>query len=641
MSEEAEGREDRQRRLPPSASWIVTAIAVAMSAFHIWALGFTVLSPWILTSLHLMFATVLVFLLYPAFRGGGRWLDGLDVAFALLAVATYLYVLYDYRELLMRAGSFPNTPDLVFGTAAILMTLEITRRTTGLPLPIVAIAALAYGYFGDLLPGMFGHRGYGVERIVSLVYSMDGIFSTALQVSATYIFLFVLFGAFLQTSGAGDFFLKLALGAVGAIRGGPAKVAVLASALFGTISGSAVANTAGTGAVTIPMMKRIGYRPHFAAAVEAVASTGGQIMPPIMGAGAFIIADIVGVSYWEVALAAVIPALLYFVTVVIGIDIEAQKTSLRGMPKDQLPPALAVMRESGHLLIPIVVLLVSLSVLLVSPIRAALYALAAMVAVSFVRAHTRMGPRKLIEAMASGAKASLDVVAACATAGIVVGILNLTGLGQTIAAIIIELSQGQVLVALVLAMLVCILLGMGLPTTPAYIIAASVVAPALIRMGLPPLQTHLFVFYFACIAVITPPVALASFTAAGIAGAPPMKVGMTGVKLGVAAFLIPYLFVYNPALIGHADALRVALAVISALIGVFGLASAIFGYFMGPLSLITRAVLLVGALLLIKPGLLTDGVGLALLAIGFGWRFFAARRQQGAAPTHEQLERSS
>jgi TRAP transporter 4TM/12TM fusion protein len=387
-------------------------------------------------------------------------------------------------------------------------------------------------------------------------------------------------------------------------------------------------------------MKRIGYQPHFAAAVEAVASTGGQIMPPVMGAGAFIIADIVGVSYWNVALAAVIPAVLYFATVLIGIDIEAQRIGLRGLPRDQLPRAWSVMKEGGHLLIPVFVLLFSLSVLLVSPIRAALYSLAAMVVISFLRRHTRLGPRKLIEAMAAGAKGSLEVVAACATAGIVVGILNLTGLGQIVAAVIIELSQGQILAALVLSMLVCLLLGMGLPTTPAYIIAAAVVAPALIRMGLPPLQTHLFVFYFACIAVITPPVALASFTAAGIAGASPMKVGMTGVRLGVAAFLIPYLFVYNPALIGHAGAWQVALAVVSALIGVFGLASAVFGYFKGPLNLVLRAVLLVGALLLIKPGLLTDGVGLALLAIGFGWRFFAGRRQD-APPTHEQLERGS
>lgn len=609
--------------------WLAYAIAIGMSVFHIWALGFTILDPWHLTAVHILFATVLVFL-YAPIRPGSTFWRASDVALAVLAAASYLYVFYDYRGLLMRAGSFPTTADIVFGASAIVLTLEATRRMTGIAMPIVAIAALLYGYFGGSLPGMFGHRGYGVERIVSYVYSLDGIFSSALQVSATYIFLFILFGAFLQTSGASEFFLRLASAAVGSIRGGPAQVAVFASALFGTISGSAVANTAGTGAVTIPMMKRTGYKPHFAAAVEAVASTGGQIMPPIMGAGAFIIADIVGVSYWSVALAALIPALLYFATVVIGIDLEAQRTGLRGLPASQLPKAGEVLRSDGHLLLPIFVLLFSLTVLLVSPIRAALYSLLAIFVISFVRKHSRLTPKKLLDALASGAKGSLEVATACASAGIVVGVLNLTGLGHTIASIVISLSGGVVLIALILSMCVCIVLGMGLPTTPAYIIAAAVVAPVLVQLGVAPMQAHLFVFYFACIAVITPPVALASFTAAGIAGASPMKVSWTGVKLGIAAFLIPFFFAFNPALIGQGTWLEVAGAAIPALAGVYFLGCGVHGYLLGPINMIVRAVLVVGACLLIHPDVTTDLIGAGLLAIGAGAAFLSRRRKEAS-----------
>ena len=631
-SESAPGQKPFERLL----GYLAYAIAAAMSVFHIWALGFTVLDPWHLTTVHICFAVVLVFL-YRPLRPGPVW-RALDLACALWAVATFLYVFHDYRALLMRAGSFPTTADVVFGSSAILLVLEATRRMTGWAMPIVAGTALLYGYYGHLLPGMFGHRGYSVERIVSVTYSLDGIFSSALQVSATYIFLFILFGAFLQTSGASEFFLRLASAAVGQIRGGPAKVAVFASALFGTISGSAVANTAGTGAVTIPMMRRVGYRPHFAGAVEAVASTGGQIMPPIMGAGAFIIADIVGVSYWSVAIAALIPAILFFGSALIGIDIEAQRLGLRGLPANQLPRARSVLASDGHLLLPIFVLLFSLTVLLVSPIRAALYALAAIFVISFLRRHTWFTPKRLMDALAAGGRGALEVATACAAAGIIVGILNLTGLGQTIASIVIALSGGVVIYALILAMCVCIVLGMGLPTTPAYIIAAAVIAPVLIRLGISPMQAHLFVFYFACLAVITPPVALASFTAAGIAGAPPMKVAWTGVKLGIAAFLIPYFFVFDAALIGQGTLVEVLLAASTALIGVFFLSSGVHGYLRRPIGVLIRAPLIVGALLLINPDLTMDLAGAALLAAGTAFAVWGGRRSTSEAEAEAEAD---
>lgn len=611
--------------LEPAIAYARTIIAVAMSLFHIWALGFTVLQPWYLTSIHILFATVLIFLYFPL-RASSIPLRLLDIACALLGVATYLYVFYDYEGLLSRAGFFPNGPDIFFGVSAVLLTLEITRRTTGWALPIVAIIALLYARFGDVLPGILGHRDYSSERIVSFVFGLDGLFSSALQVSATYIFLFVLFGAFLQTSGAGDFFLRLASSAVGTIRGGPAKIAIFASALFGTISGSAVANCASCGAVTIPLMKRSGYKAHFAAAVEAVASTGGQIMPPIMGAGAFIIADIVGVSYWTVAIAAIIPSVLYFFTAFFGVDFEAQKSNLRGLDPSQVPVFREVILKEGYLLLPILVLLFSVTVLLNSPIRAALLALATTVVVSYFRAQTRLGPRKLVEALVAGARGALEVAAACACAGIVVGMLNLTGLGQIIASVVIDLSHGVILIALMLSMLVCIVLGMGLPTTPAYIIAASVVAPGLIKLGVPPLQAHLFVFYFACIAVITPPVALASYTAAAIAKAPPMKVSMAAVKLGIAAFIIPYFFVYNPALIGHGTVLQVIVALCSAFVGIYFLAAGIAGYFLRPLNWLLRIAFVGGSILMIWPGWVTDVMGIGLVVAGS--TFAAMRRKQ-------------
>ena len=599
----------------PALANVRTVIAVGMSLFHVWALGFTVLQPWYLTSAHILFATVLVLLYFPL-RPNSVAFRLLDIACALLAVATYLYVFYDYQGLLSRAGFFPNEPDVFFGVSAVLLTLEITRRTTGWALPIVAIVALLYARFGNALPGILGHRDYSSPRIVSFVFGLDGLFSSALQVSATYIFLFVLFGAFLQTSGAGEFFLKLASSAVGTVRGGPAKIAIFASALFGTISGSAVANCASCGAVTIPLMKRSGYRAHFAAAVEAVASTGGQIMPPIMGAGAFIIADIVGVSYWTVAIAAIIPSVLYFTTAFFGVDFEAQKSGLRGLEKSEVPVFRQVILREGYLLLPILVLLFSVTVLLNSPIRAALLALATTIVVSYFRAQTRLGPRKLVEALVAGARGALEVAAACACAGIVVGILNLTGLGLIIASVVIDLSHGVVLIALILSMVVCIVLGMGLPTTPAYIIAASVVAPSLIKMGVPALQAHLFVFYFSCIAVITPPVALASYTAAAIAKASPMKVSTAAVKLGISAFIIPYFFVFNPALIGQGTVVQVAAALVTALIGIYFLAAGVAGYFLRPLNWVLRLCFIFGSVLLIEPGWITDviGVGLVLVA---------------------------
>jgi TRAP transporter 4TM/12TM fusion protein len=596
---------------------VTRTLAVAMSLFHIYTLGISPTDPWTLVNVHLLLGAVLIFTWIPSGKkdtGHVPWWDFAAIGLVLLSLG---YVQWEMDGLLDRAGAMPVPLDVLFGWITILLVLEMNRRITGWTLPIIGTIAILYARFGNLIPGKMGHRGYDWERIASYLFGLDGIFSQPLAVSAKYVFLFILFGAFLDRSGAGRFFIELAMSLFGRIRGGPAKVAVVASALFGTISGSAVANTAGTGSFTIPMMKRVGYNPVFAGAVEAVASTGGQIMPPVMGAAAFVLADIVGLSYWKVAIAAAIPALLYFTSVFIAVDIEAVKLNLRGMPKEALPDGRKLLRAQGYLLLPLLVLILVLVVLQMSPIRAALGALAAVLLVSWFRRATAMGPTAVVDAMSSGTREVLSVLATCAAAGIVVGVLGLTGLGQMLAGLIIDLAQSSSLLALGLSMVICLVLGMGLPTTPAYIIAASVVGPALVKLQIPMLSAHLFIFYFACIAVITPPIALASYTAAGIARTDPMQVGLASVKLGLVAFIIPYMFAYNPSLLAQGDVGTILFNTATALVGVFALASGLQAYYFGRVGLILRAVLIGAALSLIKPGVYTDTLGLSLMVIAY------------------------
>ncbi len=625
---------------------LITAVGVIWSIFQLWTGGIEVMVAMRQRAIHLMFTEVLIFLLFPLRKewGKSRTALAVDVVLAGLSVVTGIYIFIEYEVLTLRLGIM-TLPDFTLGIIATILLLEATRRAIGPFLAGIAALFLLYAYFGQHAPGLFAHRGYPIARIVSQMYlTTEGIYGLVLGVSATFIFLFVLFGAFLKVSGGGQLFIDLAYGLFGRVRGGPAKVAVVASGLFGTVSGSAAANVVGTGTFTIPLMKSIGYRPHFAGAVEAVASSGGQLMPPIMGAAAFIMSEILQISYIRICLHALLPALLYYFCAFIMVDLEAAKTGLKGMAAEELPRVGRVLRERGLLLLPIPVLIYILAVVQATPMKAAFWAIITTfglivsqtflnlfreqeVRLSFGQAGVSL-LRQTTTAMREGAVGTLIVASACATAGVVIGVTNLTGLGLKLSGILIDLSHGYLLALLVLTMIASIILGMGLPTTACYILLAVLGAPALIKMGVIPIAAHLFVFYFGIISAITPPVAGAAYAASPIAGEGPMKIGFTACRLGIAAFILPYMWVYGPALLLIGDPLKVTLGMITSIIGIAACACGVQGYFLRPLGLFERALLFAAALFLIKPGWITDGIGLALLIPVVIHQVFSSRRER-------------
>jgi TRAP transporter 4TM/12TM fusion protein len=626
---EPEGR----RRVFTGPLRIVTiSIALAFVLFHMYRAYVGPLGALQQRGIHLAFAMALTFLLYPFRR---RNLKGkptiVDFSFAILGVVVGGYVAFEYHKLAYRMGT-PNTLDLIMSPLAILLVLEATRRLIGWAMPMVAAAFLIYAYFGQYAPGFLAHSGFEFSRIVTYVYlSPDGIFGLPLGVSATYIILFIVMGAFLQESGTGTFFFDFAYSVLGRVRGGPAKMSIISSSLFGTISGSAVANVVADGWLTIPMMKRTGYRAHVAAAVEAVASTGGQLMPPVMGSAAFIMAEIVGVPYVKICIHAAIPAILFYWALFCMVDLEAGKMDLKGLPGSELPNIREVFRRGWHLLVPLVVLVYLLAVLEYSPMRSAFFAIIITPFVAFLRRSTRMDFRKIIRALEQGALGALEAAFACACAGIIIGIFSLTGLGLALSSVLIDLAGSNVLVLLFLTMIACLILGMGLPTTACYIILAVLVAPALVQLGVDIIAAHLFVFYFGIISSITPPVAMAAYVAAGIGNSSPFKTGWYASKLGLNGFIIPYMFVYGTHLLWKGALTEILLAFISGLIGSAALACAIQGRFLSKLSLWQRIFLCVAALLLIKPGIMTDLIGCGILAILCSYQYFFYRRrnQQG------------
>jgi TRAP-type uncharacterized transport system fused permease subunit len=529
ISSDVQGDGSARRSLAGLWSNVVFYLGLAMAVFQMVALTVYPIDPISLRAIHLTFVMVLILLLRPFRQGSPRNRpSAVDLILCLLAVSVAVYANWDVESLSFRSGVDPTAWDIVFGVILIGLLLEITRRIMGWFLPALGLLFILYAVAGADLPGIYGIPMY---------------------ISATFAFLFILFGHFLQNSGAGDFFIKVAFALTGTRRGGPAKAAVVSSAFFGTISGSACANVVTTGAFTIPLMKRVGYKPYFAGAVEAVASTGGQIMPPVMGAAAFILAEFVGVGYDRIIIYAAIPALLYFTTVYFMLDFEAISIGLFGIPRKDLPPLWGTIRHGFHLFVPLVLLVYMLLVMGASPILSAIVALMGTIMASWVRSDTRMGPKKIIRAAAHGPLGVLEVAAACGTAGILVGILTMTGLGLKFVSLLLSLSGNQLIILLVLTMIVCIILGMGMPTPAAYILCASVAAPALVRAGAEVIPAHFFVLYFAILSTITPPVALAAYAASGLAGDHPMKVGWTAVRLGIAAYLIPYMFVYSPQLL--------------------------------------------------------------------------------------------
>ncbi len=625
-------RESAYRRIPGVFSVVVSVIAIAFSLFQLYTAAFGVLPAQMQRAVHLGFGVALTYLLYPATRKGAHKLAWYDVALAILGVLVMSYPVWNFHSLLIRAGAYTKL-DIVIGAIGILIVLEATRRVVGIPILIVVTVALAYCYFGRYIPGFFQHRGASLQRLVShMFYTTEGIFGIPLGVSSVFIFLFILFGAFLEKTGIGQFFIDISNSIAGHAAGGPAKVAVITSAFEGTVSGSSVANTVGSGSFTIPMMKRLGYRPEFAGAVEAAASTGGQIMPPIMGAAAFLMAEFIGVPYLQIVKSAIIPALLYFTGVFIVVHLEAKKTGLKGLERDELPRFWSIMRERGQLFLPLVII-VYLLVTGSTPMKAALWGLVVAVLSSFLSPATRMKRGDIISALEQGARNSLGVVIACAAAGIIVGTVTLTGLGLKLANGLIELAHGQLLPTLMFTMLTSLVLGMGAPTTANYVITSTIAAPALLKLGVPAIAAHMFAFYFGIVADLTPPVALAAMAGAGIAKANPLKTAVESTKLAIAAFLVPYFFVYSPSLLllGNASWLYTIRVVAGALLGMLGLGACVEAWLITNTKGIERLLLLVGGLSLIHPSLTTDIVG--IVCIGAVYFMQKVRMARKSAPT--------
>lgn len=685
-----------KRLLKQWEAMLLSALCIGFTLFHLFVLNIYSLEPLMFRSIHVGWGGAIGFMLYAATVGRSRktgvpWYDWMLVA-ASLACAVYITVELD--GLLFRAGAQFTPGDVVSGLVGTLLILEFTRRTSGLALPIIAGVFILYCFVGPWMPGVLQHRGFEIPRFFTYIYSEYGIFGVTTQVSSSYIILFVCFAAFLQVSKVGDYINDLCNAMFGWARGGPAKAAVASGIMFGSISGSAVANVVASGMVTIPMMRKVGYDKPTAAAIEATSSTGGQITPPVLGAGAFLMAEITGIPYGEIALAAVIPALLFYIACWIHVDLHAIRLGLRGLRKDELPPLFEMLKRL-YLFSPIFVLIWALlggyspfragglgiltalvagwlavrfgdldfqagpratnspmlgvaTALLVRVLSLVAIGAAAGLVIVYVPALLRgiagdwagtavaiavltalallFGWRKTLEGLNMAARDTVQLVAVCACAGIIVGVVALTGIGGRFSEMILGIAGASQFLAMLFAALVALILGMGMPTTAAYAIAAAVIAPGLTKIGIPVLVAHMFIFYFAVISAITPPVALASFAAAGMCGADPWKTSWIALKMGLATFIIPFMFFFAPVLLMQGEWLAIAQAFVSASIGVWFLAGSTEGWFGGRLAMALRIVLFGAALCLLHPGTITDTIGLAIGIPVYLWQRLQLRR---------------
>jgi len=589
--------------------WLINAIAVAMSLYHMYVAAFGPPEAIIFRGTHLLFALTLVFLLYPIKPRGAPGWRAADLLLLALGYGFVLHIFANYDYFINRIIYIDDLTiaDKFYAVIAVIIVLEATRRVIGLALPLTAVAFLVYAIgFTRITPQVLMEQLY---------LSTEGIFGSTLGVSASYVMLFVLFGAFMERSGTGQLFMDFSMSITGRYAGGPGKVAIVSSALFGTVSGSAVANVMVDGPITIPLMKRTGFRPPFAAAVEAVASTGGQIMPPVMGAAAFVMAEFLAVPYAQVALWAAIPALLYYVSLFFAVHFDAKRYKLAGVPKSELPRFFRVMAVRGHLFVPIFVVLFGLILGYSAPLCALAGALTC-IPMALLRASTRggIGWRNVFDALVDGARNTLSVAMACACAGIVIGCVTITGLGITFTEFVIVLAQSSLIAALVLTAIAGIVLGMGMPTTPSYIVMVSLLVPAIIKLGAIPPAAHMFAFYFAILSAITPPVALAVFAAAGLAKSDLWATGWQAMRIAAPTYIVPFMFIYEPSLMLIGDWFESLTSSVSAVVGVMCLAAGLQGYMLREARWWERAVLVVAALLLIKPGYISDAIGLLLLA---------------------------
>lgn len=645
-------KESTYRRLSDYRGTIIAVIAIIFSLIQLYH-TFNPL-PYI-RPLHVGFVMLLAFLLYPAKKSMRKdTIPWYDVALAVIAFGVCMYQVINLKNLNARLRL--QDYERILAIIGIVLLLEATRRVVGLPIVIIASTFILIALFGKYMPGFLRSNNSWKRIVEHLWYDQEGVFGTAIGACTTFIFLFILFGAFLEKTGVGEFFIDLANTLAGASRGGPAKVAVVSSGLFGTVSGSSVANTVGTGSFTIPMMKKMGYRPQFAGAVEAAASTGGQIMPPVMGAAAFLMVDSIGLPYGQIIKAAVIPAMLYFAGILLIVDLESKKYNLLGLPKDKLPKVRTLMSERGHLMAPLAIIIYVLVGTSLTPAFAALIGIAVAAVIGYVKTlmdllvpntktietvlnqRTGLRAKNYLECLESGARGTLSVALACATSGVVSGVITVTGIGARIGDGFARLAGGNLMLLLFFTMITSILLGMGVPTTANYLITSTIMAPIVHRalvasmpalyaglraigLGYDVLPAHLFTFYFGIIADITPPVALAAMAGAAIAKSDPLKTGVEATKIAIAAFVVPFIFVYNPQMLMlNAQWYEVVLIAITALIGMFGLGMGVEGYYESKLNILQRLMAAAGGLLLIIPGLLTDGIGLVLIALVVIWQ---------------------
>ncbi|WP_090397044.1 TRAP transporter permease [Natribacillus halophilus] len=613
--------------------WVIAILGISLTSFHLYT-GLTgSYGALIQGAIHLGSALSMIYILYPANRQAKRkpgvpWYDAL---LSIIALFSYLYVVWNYDRLVSDALIFGFEPlDMVISLLAIVLLLEATRRAVGMPIVIIAILALLYGVYGSAnWLGVFSHAGFSWTGMsTQLLYSTEAIFGTPIQVSSTFIFLFLFFGVLLVRTNIGQFFNDIAFRLTGRYTGGTAKAAVVASGLQGMVTGSSVANTVGSGSFTIPMMKRAGFKPEFAGASEATASTGGQLMPPIMGAAAFIMAEYVGIPYNEIIVYAIIPAALYFLGVFLGIHFNAKKDGIVGLPKSELP-SIASFAKRFDMIAPLVTI-IGLLLAGYTPTYAALWGIGAAFVISFLRKDTRLSLLGILQTMEQGARVALPVIAACASAGIIVGIVVFTGLGGILANGIIQVAGGNFFLVLFLTMIACIILGMGLPTTANYVVTASVAAPAILAFDVPPVAAHMFVFYFGIVADITPPVCLAAYAGAGIARANPMRTGVTAFKLAIAAFIIPYVFVANPVIVLQGDWTFAELAVplLTAMIGMIAVSASLMNYFFAVPTIIERLVIFAAGIMAVYPlDIWISLAGIAILVLIAVIQHFRKKRQ--------------
>ena len=603
-------------------------VALAWSGFQLYN-AYEPLHYMILRPLHVFLALALCFFVYPLSKDPeDRVRRGIDLVLSLISLGLAAYFLWDFERITTRTAFVDAlTPlDYGLGVICVFVLLEASRRVAGIALTIILLVFIAYAILGPLIPGYMGHRGISFRHFIDLQFlSPSGIFTIPTGVSASIVFYFILFAAFLEVSGAGDLFIKLAFRLTGRARGGPAKAAVVASSLMGTVSGSAVANVAGTGIFTIPLMRKVGYSPTFAGAVEAAASTGGQLMPPIMGAAAFILAETIGLPYLQLVVAAILPAVIYYVSIYFMVDFQARRDGIRGLPPEALPASEVPLVRQAHLGLPLVVLVATLAAGY-SLLTVATSGIVTTVVVSYIRRETWIGPEKFLAALESGARKSVAVAVPSAAAGVVIGVAVYTGLGIKLTSEIVELSHGFLFPALFIVMVACLILGMGMPTSAAYIMAAILLGQALQEFGLSALQAHMFIFYFAILSMVTPPIALSAYAAAGISGASMWSTGIQAFKLTFAGFLIPYALAYNPALLLEGSPWESLWVFATSVAGVVCLAGSVIGHMLIRTGPVVRLALFAGSILLIVPELTTDAIGMSILVAVLGGQFIQQRR---------------